>query len=67
MIERRLVCGLARHPQVDGKLECFHQTLKPSMGLLVYPSLEALEQPMFEFFDCYNCGRYQEGTGDVTP
>ncbi len=63
---RHIYCS-PHHPQTQGKLERFHQTLKARLNLLVYPSPESLRAAMAEFIDFYNQHRYHEGIGNVTP
>jgi transposase InsO family protein len=55
------------HPQTNGKLERFHQTLKTRLNVLVYSSPEALQRAMAEFIAYYNQQRYHEGIGNVAP
>jgi putative transposase len=54
-------------PQSNGKLERFHETLKPRLNLLVFTSPEALRGARAEFIEFYNPRRYHEGIGNVTP
>ena len=42
MLQIRHVLCSPHHPQTNGKLERFHETLKARLNLLVYPSPEAL-------------------------
>ena len=63
---RHLYCS-PYHPQTNGKLERFHETLKARLNLLVYTSPEALREAMAEFIGFYNQRRYHEGIGNVTP
>ena len=56
-----------RHPQTNGKLERFHETLKVRLNLLVCTSPEQLRVTMAEFIEFYNHRRYHEGIGNVTP
>ncbi len=63
---RHLYCS-PHHPQTNGKLERFHETLKARLNLLVYLSPEALRAAMAEFIGFYNHRRYHEGIGNVTP
>jgi putative transposase len=55
------------HPQTNGKLERFHETLKARLNLLVFTSPEALGAAMAEFIDFYKYQRYHQGIGNVTP
>lgn len=55
------------HPQTNGKLERFHQTLKARLNVLVYTRAEVLRWAMAEFIEYYNQRRYHEGIGNVAP
>lgn len=55
------------HPQTNGKIERFHETLKARINLLVYTSPEVLRQAMADFIAFYNTHRYHEGILNVTP
>lgn len=55
------------HPQTNGKLERFHETLKARVNLLVYSSPEELRRAIGEFIEFYNHRRYHEGIGNVAP
>jgi transposase InsO family protein len=55
------------HPQTNGKLERFHETLTARLNLLVYRSPEILRAAMADFIRFYNHARYHEGIGNVTP
>jgi len=55
------------HPQTNGKLERFHETLKGRMNLLVWSSPEQLRAAIVEFIEFYNQRRYHEGIGNVAP
>jgi putative transposase len=61
---RHIRCS-PHHPQTNGKLERFHQTLKTRLNVLVYSSPEALKRAMAEFIEYYNHRRYHEGIGNV--
>jgi putative transposase len=63
---RHIRCS-PHHPQTNGKLERFHQTLKTRLNVLVYSSPEALKRAMAEFIEYYNHRRYHEGIGNVAP
>jgi transposase InsO family protein len=63
---RHLYCS-PYHPQTNGKLERFHETLKARLNLLVFTSPEALRAAMAEFIEFYNYRRYHEGIDNVTP
>ncbi len=63
---QHILCS-PHHPQTNGKLERFHQTLKARVNLLVYTSPESLRSAMAGFIEFYNHRRYHEGIGNVTP
>jgi putative transposase len=67
MLEIRHIYCSPYHPQTNGKMERFHETLKARLNLLVYTSPEALREAMAEFIEFYNHQRYHEGIGNVTP
>ena len=63
---RHIRCS-PHHPQTNGKLERFHQTLKTRLNVLVYSSPEELRRAMADFIEYYNQQRYHEGIGNVAP
>jgi putative transposase len=67
LIENRHIYCSPYHPQTNGKLERFHETLKARLNLLVFTSREALRAAMAEFIEFYNHRRYHEGIGNGTP
>jgi putative transposase len=67
MLEIRHIYCSPYHPQTNGKLERFHETLKARLNLLVFTSPEALREAMAEFIEFYKYRRYHEGIGNVTP
>jgi putative transposase len=67
MLEIRHIRCAPHHPQTNGKIERFHETLKARLNLLVYTSPEALRAALAEFIEFYNQRRYHEGVGNVTP
>lgn len=67
MLEIRHLCCSPYHPQTNGKLERFHETLKAPLNLLVFTNPEALRATMGEFIEFYRYRRYHEGVGNVTP
>ncbi len=67
MLEIRHIYCAPHHPQTDGKIERFHETLKAPMNLLVYTSPDELRRTMQDFIEYYNHRRYHEAIGNVTP
>ena len=63
---RHIRCA-PHHPQTNGKIERFHETLKARLNLLVYTSAEELRRALDAFIEFYNQRRYHEGIGNVTP
>ncbi len=67
MLQIRHIRCSPHHPQTNGKLERFHETLKARVNLLVYTSPEELRRAIGEFIRFYNHRRYHEGIGNVAP
>jgi transposase InsO family protein len=67
MLEIRHIRSAPHHPQTNGKIERFHETLKARLNLLVYTSPGQLRAAMAEFIEFYNQRSYHEGVGNVTP
>jgi len=61
------VRGAPYHPQTQGKIERWHQTLKNRILLENYYLPGALEQAVAAFVEHYNHSRYHESLGNVTP
>ena len=61
------VHGAPNHPQAQGKIERWHQTLKARILLENDYLPGALEQAIGDFIDHYNHNRYQESLGNLTP
>jgi len=59
--------GAAYHPQTQGKIERWHQTLKNRILLENYYLPGALEQAVETFVEHYNHGRYHESLNNLTP
>ena len=55
------------HPQTNGKLERYHQTLKRNMNQLPYEMPSDLEAAIVAFVSYYNYRRYHKALGNVTP
>ncbi len=61
------VRGAPNHPQTQGKIERWHQTMKNRVLLENYYLPGALEQAVEAFVEHYNHRRYHESLGNVTP
>ena len=61
------VRGAPFHPQTQGKIERWHQTMKNRLLLENYYLSDDLERQIGAFVDYYNTERYHESLGNVTP
>jgi len=61
------VRGAPNHPQTQGKIERWHQTMKNRVLLENYYLPGALEQAVDAFVEHYNHCRYHESLENVTP
>ena len=61
------VRGAPNHPQTQGKIERWHQTLKNRILLENYYLPGALEEAIGAFVEHYNQRRYHESLGNLTP
>jgi len=61
------VHGAPGHPQTQGKIERWHQTLKNRILLENYFFPEDLEAQIAAFVEHYNHRRYHESIGNLTP
>ena len=61
------VRGAPYHPQTQGKIERWHQTLKNRILLENYFFPEDLENQIEAFVDHYNHQRYHESINNLTP
>ena len=55
------------HPQTNGKLERYHQTLKRDVNQVPYDVPRELKAAIREFVDFYNYRRYHKALKDITP
>ncbi len=61
------VCGAPYHPQTQGKIERWHQTLKNRILLENYFLPGDLKANIGRFVTSYNNHRYHESLGNLTP
>ena len=61
------VRGAPYHPQTQGKIERWHQTMKNRVLLEHYFRPGDLKRQISGFVDYYNNRRYHESLGNVTP
>ncbi|WP_295849318.1 integrase core domain-containing protein, partial [Tardiphaga sp.] len=61
------VRGAPYHPQTQGKIERWHQTLKSRILLENYYLPGDLERQIEAFVEHYNHARYHESINNVTP
>jgi putative transposase len=59
--------GAPNHPQTQGKIERWHQTLKNRILLEHYYRPGDLERQVSAFVEHYNHARYHESLGNLTP
>jgi transposase InsO family protein len=59
--------GAPNHPQTQGKIERWHQTLKNRVLLENYFLPGQLEAAVYAFVDHYNHRRYHESLGNLAP
>ena len=55
------------HPQTNGKVERFQQSLKKEVNQLPYELPSELERAIIAFVDYYNYHRYHKALSNVTP
>ena len=55
------------HPQTNGKLERYHQTVKHDVNQVPYDFPSELDRAIRDFVDYYNHRRYHKALGNVTP
>ena len=67
MISWQHTCGAPYHPQTQGKIERWHQTLKNRILLENYFLPGYLENQIAAFVSHYNHQRYHESLKNLTP
>ena len=55
------------HPQTNGKLERYHQTIKREVNQVPYEFPTQLERAIADFVEYYNFHRYHKALDNVTP
>jgi putative transposase len=55
------------HPQTNGKIERYHQTLKGEINQVPCDMPSELREAIEKFIEYYNHSRYHEALGNVTP
>ena len=63
----RHILAAPYHPQTNGKLERYHQTIKRDVNQVPYEKPSDLEEAIAAFVGYYNHRRYHMALGNVTP
>jgi len=63
----RHILAAPYHPQTNGKLERYHQSIKQDVNQVPYEVPGDLEVATLGFVDYYNNRRYHKALGNVTP
>jgi len=66
-IKIKPIHGRPGHPQTQGKIERYHRTMKNTIKLDHYYSIEELERAIEKFVCFYNNHRYHESLNNLTP
>ena len=67
LVEIKHILAAPYHPQTNGKLERYHQTLKRDVNQVPYEMPSDLEKALATFVNYYNYRRYHKALGNVTP
>ena len=67
LVEIKHILPAPYHPQTNGKLERYHQTLKRDVHQVPYEMPSDLEEALAAFVNYYNYRRYHKALGNVTP
>ena len=67
LVSIRHILAAPFHPQTNGKLERYHQTIKREVNQILYEFPGQLEKAITDFVEYYNFRRYHKALGDVTP
>ncbi len=63
----RHILAAPYHPQTNGKLERYHQSIKREVNQVPYELPGQLERAIADFVDYYNYRRYHKALGNVMP
>ena len=63
----RHILAAPYHPQTNGKLERYHQSIKREVNQVPYELPGQLKRAIADFVDYYNYRRYHKALGNVTP
>ena len=67
MVGIRHILAAPFHPQTNGKLERYHQTIKQDVNQVPYEVPSVLEEAIAAFVGYYNHKHYHMALGNVTP
>ena len=67
MVGIRHILAAPFHPQTNGKLERYHQSVKRDVNQVPYELPSDLEAALAAFVSYYNYWRYHKALGNVAP